>query len=145
MIGVHTPQLVVPVTRIVPRPVLAPVDLPAGVVEIGERAHLALGPFEVTGQSLVARSRLHARGLHVTRLARVTVEITPGLCHGWELTIRPISRRVPNWGQRRSRRYFHLAHTAADRLVDAFATPNPRPGTRQGLIPRPAADVAGAA
>ncbi len=72
---------------------------------------------DITKPSWHARGRLYGRGLRIVRYTRVEIEV-----HAWsqfasELRLRPVTRRVVNWGSRRQRRYFRAAHYVADDLV----------------------------
>jgi hypothetical protein len=78
-------------------------------------------PFAMSGDlmkpSWHTRGRLYGRGLRIVRYTRVEIEV-----HAWspfasELRLRPLTRRVVNWGSRRQRRYFRTAHYVADGLV----------------------------
>ena len=78
-------------------------------------------PFAMSGDiakpSWHARGRLYGRGLRIARYTRVEIEV-----HAWsqfasELRLRPVTRRVVNWGKHRQRRYFRTAHYVADDLV----------------------------
>ena len=78
-------------------------------------------PFAMSGDlakpSWHARGRLYGRGLRLVRYTRVEIEV-----HAWsqfatELRLRPVTRRVVNWGKRRQCLYFRAAHSVADDLV----------------------------
>jgi hypothetical protein len=103
-------------------------DLPAGIVDLGGGARLDLGSFCTSERAWGARARLSTPGLHPTRFARVAVDLTPWSESTWELSVRPVSRQVGAWGRRRRRRYFTLAHRAADQLAQLLAEPCPAPG-----------------
>jgi hypothetical protein len=66
-------------------------------------------------------SRLVGTGPRIARFSRVDIEIRPASSHAVELRLRPRSRHIHRWATRRHRRYFRLAHAAADRLVELFA------------------------
>ena len=61
--------------------------------------------------------RLYGEGTRLMRYTRVDVELIGWSEHSSELRVRPATRRVPVWGQRRQRRYFRLAHHVADDLA----------------------------
>jgi hypothetical protein len=75
-----------------------------------------------------ARARLYGRGPRLSRYSRVDVEITAWSGGACELHLRPVARRLATRGVRRQRRYFALAHQAADELVESLmaATSDPR-------------------
>ena len=66
-------------------------------------------------------SRLVGSGPRLARFSRVDIEIRPASSHAVELRLLPRSRHIHRWATRRHRRYFRLAHAAADRLVELFA------------------------
>jgi hypothetical protein len=66
-------------------------------------------------------SRLVGTGPRIARFSRVDIEIRPASSHTVELRLLPRSRHIHRWATRRHRRYFRLAHAAADRLVELFA------------------------
>ena len=59
------------------------------------------------------------------RLGRfhVIVEVAEWSDEACELRVRPVSRRIGRWSSRRQRRYFGLAHAAADALCQQAAMP----------------------
>jgi hypothetical protein len=63
-----------------------------------------------------ARGRLVSAGPRLPRCARVDIEISATSSRTVELLVRPRSRHIHRWGTRRQRRYFRLAHAAADHL-----------------------------
>jgi hypothetical protein len=69
-----------------------------------------------TAEVLSLRGRLVGSGARLTRFARVDIEITSVCPHGLELRMLPRSLHIHRWGMRRQRRYFRLAHAAADHL-----------------------------
>ena len=69
-----------------------------------------------TAHVLRLSGRLVGSGARLTRFTRVDIEISPVSPHGLELRMLPRSRHIHGWGLRRQRRYFRLAHAAADHL-----------------------------
>ena len=66
---------------------------------------------------------------------RVVVELGPWAHDASELRVRPATRRLVRWGDRRQMRYFDRAHEAIDALARALeheipAAPASRPVTR---------------
>lgn len=70
-----------------------------------------------------ARGRVIGRGPRLARYARVEVVLQPWSADTHQLRIVPRSPFLPRWGVRRRRRYYDLAHAAADRLLQGFAGP----------------------
>jgi hypothetical protein len=66
-------------------------------------------------------ARLVGAGPRIALFSRVDIEIQPASSRSVELRLLPRSRQIHRWATRRRRRYFRLAHTAADRLVQVFA------------------------
>lgn len=64
-----------------------------------------------------APARLIGHGPRVVRYSRVDVVVAPWSDEVCELRVVPRSRRLHQWGTWRQRRYWRLAHDAADRLV----------------------------
>lgn len=64
-----------------------------------------------------AHARLIGHGPRVVRYSRVDVVIAPWSDEVCELRVVPRSRRLHRWGTWRLRRYWRLAHDAADHLV----------------------------
>jgi hypothetical protein len=81
-------------------------------------------PFTAVGalRSWHTTGRLYAPGIRIARYTRVNLEITAWSAHTTEVRLRPVTRRIPNWGKQRQRRYFALAHRTVDELC-AFARP----------------------
>jgi hypothetical protein len=94
-------------------------DLPIGRdFSLGRFGTLRLdGPFEHHGEVWDARGRVIGRGPRLARYSRVEVVITPWSDDDYQLRVQPRSSFLPRWGERRQRRYFDLAHAAADRLL----------------------------
>jgi hypothetical protein len=67
------------------------------------------------------RSRLVGAGPRIALFSRVDIEISPASSRSVELRVLPRSRHIHRWAARRRRRYFQLAHAAADRLAQLFA------------------------
>ena len=65
---------------------------------------------------LRARARLVGRGPRICRYARIDVELAPWSVTAAQIRITPRSRYVHLWGVRRRRRYWSLAHGAANTL-----------------------------
>jgi hypothetical protein len=88
-------------------------------------------PFRATGYSPTwyATGKLHGDGMRIARYTRVYIEITAWSNSIAEVSIRPISRRVPGWGKRRQARYFDLARRTLEHYAEVLAlpaVPNPR-------------------
>jgi hypothetical protein len=66
-------------------------------------------------------SRLVGAGPRIARFSRVDIEIRPSSSRAVELRLLPRSRHIHRWATTRHRRYFRLAHAAADRLAELFA------------------------
>jgi hypothetical protein len=66
------------------------------------------------------RSRLVGAGPRIALFSRVDIEISPASSRSIELRVLPRSRHIHRWAARRRRRYFQLAHAAADRLAHLF-------------------------
>ena len=67
-------------------------------------------------------SRLIGAGPRIALFSRVVIEICPASLRSVELRLLPRSRHIHRWATRRQRRYFKLAHAAADRLAELMAT-----------------------
>jgi len=77
-------------------------------------------PFEAhysTPPVLCATGRLYGSGFRMARSTRVVLELMAWSGGTTELRLRPLTRRVPNWSERRRRRYFDSAHDTMDELV----------------------------
>jgi hypothetical protein len=72
------------------------------------------------GEALHLSGRLVGAGPRLARFTRVDIEISSVSPHTLELRMLPRSRHIHGWGIRRQRRYFGLAHAAADPLQQAF-------------------------
>jgi hypothetical protein len=84
---------------------------------IGAICHLRSHPSRChTAEVLHLSGRLVGSGPRLTRFTRVEIEISSVSPHGLELRMLPRSRHIHGWGMRRQRRYFRLAHAAADHL-----------------------------
>ncbi|MGH9185410.1 MAG: hypothetical protein ACRD0U_06310 [Acidimicrobiales bacterium] len=97
----------------------------AGMLRIDEG--LAAAEPTVTWRST---GRLYGRGPRLAVYARVELRLTAWSDQGCELRVCPIARHVARWGDRRQRRYFALAHQAADdvvRLLKAAAAQRTEP------------------
>lgn len=103
------------------------------VVSAGEKVPLGTGgelrldaPFEldVRGPSdgWRTRGRLIGRGPRLVPYSRVDVLIAPWSEHSCELRVEPRSRHLHRWGAQRLRRYYRLAHAAADHLVSVLTS-----------------------
>jgi len=64
-----------------------------------------------------AQGRLVGRGLRLAHHARVEIVVAPWSEDACELQVAPRSHRLPHWGERRRRRYWRLAHAAADEVL----------------------------
>lgn len=62
--------------------------------------------------------RLYGRGPRIVRYARVELEIAAWSDGASELRLIPIARHLTQWGTRRQRRYFRLAHAGADVVLE---------------------------
>jgi hypothetical protein len=97
--------------------------LPVGQdMSLGAQGRLRLDePFEHRGPDVAGtwetRGRVIGSGPRLARFARVDVVIAPWSTESAQLRVQAHSRFLPRWGERRQRRYFDLAHAAADRLV----------------------------
>jgi hypothetical protein len=67
------------------------------------------------------RSRLVGAGPRIALYSRVDIEIRPASSRSVELRLLPRSRHIHRWSTRRQRRYFELAHAAADRIAQLLA------------------------
>ncbi len=74
-----------------------------------------------TAEVLHLSGRLVDSGPRLTRFTRVDIEIWAVSPHTLELRMLPRSLRIHRWGTRRQRRYFRLAHAAADHLQQFLA------------------------
>jgi MFS family permease len=85
-----------------------------------------------------ACGRVVGRGPRLVRFSRIDVVITPWSSDACELRVVPRSRFVHRWGERRLRRYWRLAHAAADALLSALMS-EPRSERRgeQGAVADP--------
>jgi hypothetical protein len=100
-------------------------SLPAIVdVSTAEGARLRFdGPFVAAPGGTAVWSttgRLYSEGMWLVRYTRVHVEMTAWSHGATELRLRPVTRRVPNWGTRRQQRYFDTAHRTIDELAYAL-------------------------
>lgn len=100
-----------------------PRTLPAGIpLPIGDNGTLRLdAPFErhICGPlgGWRATGRLTGHGPRLVRWARVELLIAPWSDDACELLVVPRSVHLRQWGPRRLRRYYGLAHAAADHLL----------------------------
>jgi hypothetical protein len=105
----------------------------AGLADLalGERGRLTVSaPLRRTGGSHPTwhgRGRLHGRGPRIARSTPVELELRAWSATSVELRLRPTSRAPWRWGRRRARRYFDLAHLAADQLAAGLRLPAPSP------------------
>jgi hypothetical protein len=67
-----------------------------------------------------ASGRLYGSDLRLVRYTRVHIEVNGWSEQSCEVRVRPVTRRIANWGKRRRHRYYRLAHDAADELVRAI-------------------------
>jgi hypothetical protein len=103
------------------------IDRPLGALFLAD-VH-AIGALAFTrsfvGEREGPAALLHAPGVvYLRRLvlpAAVEVQVVEWSRHSSELRIVPDSRQFELWGEHRRRRYFDLAHDAADRLVGLLA------------------------
>jgi hypothetical protein len=88
-------------------------------------------PFGVTfpvfgweGASWLAPASICNR--HGRCVEHIEIELNAWDAHATELVVRPRARSPHNWHGRHLRRYFRLAHEAADALIRVLATDTPR-------------------
>jgi hypothetical protein len=79
--------------------------------------------FGVEGASWTAPASLYARG---HRRERVEIELSAWDERATELLLRPQAQSPHRWYARRVRRYFRVAHRAADALTSVLSTSTPR-------------------
>jgi hypothetical protein len=95
-------------------------------VEVSTAAGACLrfdGPFVAASRDVAVwrtTGRVYSEGRRVMRYTRVHVEISAWSHRATELRMRPMTRRIPNWGQRRQQRYFQTAHRMIDDLARAL-------------------------
>jgi hypothetical protein len=81
-------------------------------------------PFHAMGDERIpgwrASGRLYGSDLRLVRYTRVHIEVNGWSEQSCEVRVRPVTRRIANWGKRRRHRYYRLAHDAADELVRAI-------------------------
>src|SRR5262249_61744117 len=87
-------------------------------------------PFDPAPAGWGASARLIGTGHRPVRHERVGVSVTRTSGTACELRIVPHSTHAARWSGSRLRRYFRLAHAAADALAARLATPldSPAPG-----------------
>jgi hypothetical protein len=81
------------------------------------------GPFVATTRDLAVwrtTGRLYGEGARLMRYTRVRIEFATWSHRATEVRMRPITRRIPNWGTRRQERYFETAHRMIDELARAL-------------------------
>jgi hypothetical protein len=66
---------------------------------------------------LCASGRLYGSGIRIARYTRVVLELMAWSGGATELRLRPVTRNIANWSERRQRRYFDVAHDTMDELV----------------------------
>jgi hypothetical protein len=101
-------------------------------IDLDEDAVLRLEqPFGVTfpvfgleGASWRAPAAICTR--HGRCLEHIEIELNAWDQNATELVVRPRARSPYNWHARHLRRYFRLAHEAADALIEVLATGTPR-------------------
>lgn len=113
-------EAMVVVRRIRQRP--AAVEAALDGIPLGATGWLRLEmPFERRMSEPVpgwhARGRLHGSSPSMARYTRVQIEVSALSAAECEMRLWPASERSFRWGRRRQRRYFELAHRAADQLV----------------------------
>jgi len=72
------------------------------------------GPWQAGG-------RLIGAGPRLARFTRIDIEVRAASCDSAEVRLLPRSRHIHRWAARRQRRYFQLAHAAADRLEQVLS------------------------
>jgi hypothetical protein len=81
------------------------------------------GPFIASGRDAAVwrtTGRLYGDGARIMRYTRVHIEFATWSHRATEVRMRPITRRIPNWGARRQQRYFEGAHRMIDELARAL-------------------------
>ena len=68
-----------------------------------------------------AGGRLVGAGPRLARSTRIDIEVRAASCDSAEVRLLPRSRHIHRWAARRQRRYFQLAHAAADRLEQVLS------------------------
>ena len=99
------------------------------VLRLDEPFGVAFPVFGVEGASWAAHASICTRRGRL--LERVEVELTIWDEHATELLLRPCARSPHHWLGRRMRRYFRLAHLAADALTAVLGTSTPRLATAE--------------
>jgi len=94
------------------------------VLRLEEPFGVAFPVFGVDGASWAARASIRTPRGRV--LERVELELNIWDEHATELLVRPCARSPHRWHARRLRRYFRLAHLAADALTAVLRTTTPR-------------------
>jgi hypothetical protein len=119
------------VSRWLDRPLPVPAELPARRIELAE-GRVTMRAARRDGRLLRARGRFKVAGRSLVPVARVDVEIVPWSANGCEVLVRPVARSFPSWGRARSRRFYLLAHRAAEHLVAELSPPGSIPISRGG-------------
>lgn len=94
------------------------------VLQLDEPFGVAFPVFGVEGASWATRASFRSPRGHV--LERVEIELNIWDEHATELLLRPCAHSPHHWHARRLRRYFRLAHLAADALTAVLRTSTPR-------------------
>jgi hypothetical protein len=122
------------VSRWLDRPLPVPADLPARRIEL-DAGRVTMRAARRDGRLLRARGRFRPAGRSLVPVARVDIEIVPWSAGACEVQVRPVARSVPSWGRARSRRFYLLAHRAAEHLVSELSPPVPVSLPRGGCGP----------
>jgi len=94
------------------------------VLRLEEPFGVAFPVFGVDGASWAAHASIRTPRGRV--LERIELELNIWDEHATELLVRPCARSPHRWRARRLRRYFRLAHLAADALTAVLSTSTPR-------------------
>jgi hypothetical protein len=94
------------------------------VLRLDESFGVAFPVFGVDGASWTARASIRSARGRVLELVEIELNIWDE--HATELLLRPRARAPHRWSARRLRRYFRLAHGAADALTAVLRTSTPR-------------------
>jgi hypothetical protein len=110
------------VSRWVDRPLPVATALPRRRIDL-EPGRLTMAEGRRDGRSLRARGRFTFTGRALVPVARVEIELVPWSAGACEVLVRPMGRWAPSWGRARTRRFYALAHAAADHLAAELHRP----------------------
>jgi hypothetical protein len=74
-----------------------------------------------SGTLWYGRGLLVGSGPRLARVTRLDIEVRPATRDTVEVRLVPRSRHIHRWAARRQRRYFRLAHAAADQLKQVLS------------------------